>query len=298
MPTAASNGIEICYESFGDPDDPTLLLVAGLGAQLLAWPEPFCEGLVDRGFHVVRFDNRDVGLSTWFDEHPADLAEVMPRLLAGEVPEVPYHLTDMAADAAGLLDALGVERAHVVGASMGGMIAQTFAIEHRERAASLTSMWSTTGDPDVGQAQPEVLQAMLRPTPEDRDAAIEQGIELFTAIGSPDHMDQDLVHRRVADSYDRASHPQGQVRQLLATVVAPSRTEALAEVDVPSLVIHGALDPLIDVSGGRRTAEALPDSELLVIDEMGHDLPPPFWAQVIEAITRTAVRAATTEGAA
>ncbi len=137
MPTAASNGIELCYETFGDPDDPTVLLVMGLGAQLLGWPVPFCEGLVDRGFHVVRYDHRDVGLSTWFDDHPVDLAEAMPLLLAGEAPEVPYRLSDMAADAAGLLDALGVDRAHVVGASMGGMVAQTLAIEHPERVASL-----------------------------------------------------------------------------------------------------------------------------------------------------------------
>jgi pimeloyl-ACP methyl ester carboxylesterase len=299
MPTAQSNGIELCYETFGDPEDPTLLLIMGLGAQMIAWPAPMCEGLVDRGFHVVRFDNRDVGLSTWFDDQPVDMAELLPKMLAGDPGPVPYVLSDMVADAAGLLDALGIDRAHVVGASMGGMIAQGLAIEHPDRLLSLTSIMSTTGDQDVGQPKPEILGVLMQPAATDRDAAIEQGIATYTAIGSPDHMDPEMVRERVVSSYDRAYHPAGTTRQLVAVGVSPSRTEALGSVTVPTLVVHGAIDPLIDVSGGRRTAEAVPGAELLVIDEMGHDIPPPFWPQIIEAVTQTAARAAAaTEGGA
>jgi pimeloyl-ACP methyl ester carboxylesterase len=292
MPTAESNGIEICYETFGDPEDPTVLLIMGLGAQLVAWPAPFSEGLVDRGFHVVRFDNRDVGLSTWFDDQPVDMATMLPKLLAGEPGEVPYLLSDMAADAVGLLDALGIEQAHLVGASMGGMIAQSLAIDHPARVLSLTSIMSTTGDQDVGAPKPEILQVLLQPTATERDAAIAQGIATLEAIGSPEHLDPELVRQRVTESYDRAFHPAGTVRQLVAVAASPSRTEALKGVSVPTLVVHGDGDPLIDVSGGRRTAEAVPDAELLIIEGMGHDLPNFFWPQIIEGITRTAIAAA------
>jgi pimeloyl-ACP methyl ester carboxylesterase len=296
MPTAASNGIEIAYETFGDPEDPTVLLVMGLGAQLLAWPEPFCEGLVDRGFHVVRFDNRDVGLSTWFDDAPFDFGDAFTKLMGGDPSGAVYLLTDMAADAVGLLDHLGLDRVHLVGASMGGMIAQTIAIEHPERVLSLTSIMSTTGDQDVGQPKPETIAVLLQPAAQDRDAAIEQGIATFQAIGSPEHLDLDWLRRRVADSYDRAFHPAGTGRQLVAIGASGSRAEGLKAITVPTLVVHGELDPLVDVSGGKRTAELVPGAELLLIEEMGHDLPAPFWPQIIEGITRTAAAAATTDG--
>ncbi|OWY61995.1 alpha/beta hydrolase [cyanobacterium TDX16] len=296
MPTAASNGIEIAYETFGDPEDPTVLLIMGLGAQMLGWPDPFCEGLVDRGFHVVRFDNRDVGLSTWFDHQPVDLGVVIPQLMAGDPSGAPYVLRDMAADAVGLLDVLSLDQVHLVGASMGGMIAQTIAIEHPERVLSLTSIMSTTGEQHVGQPTPEILGVLMQPPARDRDAAIEQGIATYTAIGSPDHLDPEWVRHRVTASYDRAFHPEGTSRQLVAVGASGSRADGLASLEVPTLVVHGEVDPLIDVSGGERTAELVPGAELLIIEEMGHDLPAPFWPQIIEGITRTAVRAATVDG--
>lgn len=298
MPTAASNGIEICYETLGDAEDPTILLISGLGAQLLGWPDPFCESLVDRGFHVVRFDNRDVGLSTWFDEHPVELGAVLAQVMAGDTSAAPYLLSDMAADTAGLLDALDLDQAHVVGASMGGMIAQTLAVEHPHRVRSLTSIMSTTGEPEVGEPKAEVLGVLMQRPASERDAAIEQGIATYLTIGSPDHTDPEWVRHRVTASYDRAFHPEGTGRQLVAVAASGSRADGLRGVRAPTLVVHGELDPLVAVSGGRRTAELVPDAELLVIDEMGHDLPAPFWPQIIEGITRTAVRAApsTTDG--
>jgi len=288
---ADSNGIEICYETFGDPEDPTLLLIMGLGAQMIAWPQPFCEGLVDRGFHVVRFDNRDVGLSTWFDDQPVDMMELIPKAMVGEPIDAPYVLHDMAADAVGLLDTLGVDQAHVVGRSMGGMIAQTMAIDAPERVRSLISMMSTTGDPDVGMAHPEIVQDLLQPLPKDREGAIASGVATGKLIGSPEHLDEDHLRELVTATYDRAFHPEGSNRHLVAVAASGSRTEALKAVSVPTLVVHGDLDPLVDVSGGRRTAEAIPDAELLILEGMGHDQAPFFWPQIIEGITRTAVAA-------
>jgi pimeloyl-ACP methyl ester carboxylesterase len=284
MARAAANGIEIEYETFGDPADPPLLLVMGLGAQMVAWDAAFCESLVDRGFFVIRFDNRDVGLSTHIDVDVDPLAEMMAAL-AGGPARAPYHLTDMAADAVGLLDHLGIDRAHVVGASMGGMIAQTIAIEHRDRVATLTSIMSTTGDPDVGQPDPAVLPVLLAPVPDDREAAIEHAVAGSRAIGSPDHFDEAWARARAARSYDRCHYPQGVVHQLLAIVSSGSRSEALRALDVPAVVVHGDVDPLVAPSGGVRTHECLAGSTLLMIEGMGHDLPPVLWPQVIEAVT-------------
>lgn len=287
MARAQSNGIEIEYETFGDPADPPLLLIMGLGAQLVAWDEEFCESMVDRGFFVVRFDNRDVGLSTKVDVDVDPMAEILAAL-AGGPARAPYLLTDMAADAAGLLDHLAIERAHVVGASMGGMIAQTLAIDHPGRVATLTSIMSTTGDPDVGQPHAEVLPVLLAPTPEDRDAAISQWVASAQAIGSPGQVDEDWARRRAERSFDRCNYPQGAVHQLLAIVASGSRSEALRGLDVPALVIHGDADPLVDPSGGQRTHECLAGSRILVIEGMGHDVPKVFWGQIIEAVTALA----------
>ncbi|MCX7621954.1 MAG: alpha/beta fold hydrolase [Acidimicrobiales bacterium] len=290
MPRTAANGIEIEYETMGDPDDPALLLVCGLGQQLIGWDDEFCTAFADRGFHVIRFDNRDVGLSTKID---TDI-EVMPALMAafaGQQIEAPYLLSDMADDAVALLDALGIEAAHVVGASMGGMIAQTIAIEHSERVRSLTSIMSTTGDPDVGTPRPEVMPVLLQAPPADRQAYIEHHVEVSRTIGSPDHFDEERIRARGAALYDRAFYPKGVGHQLLAIVASGSRSDRLRAVDVDTLVIHGDVDPLVDVSGGRRTAEVIDGAELLILEGMGHDLPTHYWAPVIESITELATRA-------
>lgn len=292
MPRTEANagGIEIEYETFGDPDDPTLLLVMGLGAQLVSWDVELCQGFVDRGFHVVRFDNRDVGLSTKVDAGDFDVIAAVMAGFAGQVPEVPYLLSDMAADAVSLLDALGIERAHVMGASMGGMIAQQIAIDATDRVLSLTSIMSTTGDGDVGAPDPSVVGVLLEAPPSDRAAAIDRAVEVSRLIGSPDHFDEAWARRRAETAYDRCFYPRGVGHQLAAIVASGSRTDALRGLDLPALVVHGDRDPLVTPSGGQRTADALAGSELLVLEGMGHDLPPLFWSQIIERVTALAAR--------
>jgi pimeloyl-ACP methyl ester carboxylesterase len=290
---APSNGIEIEYDTFGDAGDPPLLLVAGLGAQMIAWDVEFCESLVDRGFFVIRFDNRDTGLSTKVPVQGGfDPTAEIVRVLGGGTPSVPYHLADMAADAVGLLDHLGIDRAHVVGVSMGGMIAQQIAIDHPGRVLSLTSIMSNTGDPDAGQPDPAVLPVLLQPIPTDRDACIARSVETGRAVGSPEHFDEDRVAAEAAESFDRCFYPRGMINELLAIVTSGSRTERLRALDINTLVIHGDVDPLVSVSGGERTAEVVPGAELMILEGMGHDLPPYFWPQVIEAITSLAARSA------
>ena len=292
MPTAAVNGIELHYEVIGDDDGVPLVLVMGLGAQMIVWDDDFCAALADRGFKVVRYDNRDVGLSTKFDDRPSANAEMLAAAMAGGTIEAPYLLTDMAADAVGLLDHLGIDAAHVVGASMGGMIAQTMAIEHPGRVLSLTSIMSTTGDPAVGAPTGEALTALLIPRPTDRDAAIAAGVAASRIIGSPEHFDEDRARARATATYDRCFHPAGLGRQLLAVLASGDRTERLRALDVPTLVIHGDKDPLVTPSGGEATAAAIPGAELLVLEGMGHDLPPTFWPQIVEAVTNLAARTA------
>jgi pimeloyl-ACP methyl ester carboxylesterase len=291
MPRAATNGIELEYETFGDPADEPLLLVSGHGAQLVWWEEDFCAGLVDRGFFVIRFDNRDVGKSTRIDGGEIDLMAAITKALSGDAIEAPYTLADMAADAWGLLDALGIGSAHLVGASMGGMIAQEMAIAEPERVRSLTSIMSTTGDPDAGGPHPEVLDVILAPSPSEREAYIDDYVEGGRAISSPDFFDEDLSRRRGARTYDRGFNPAGVTQQLMAIMASGSRSDALRQLDIEALVIHGDLDPLVDVSGGERTAECLRGSELLILDGMGHDLPTHYWSRLIEAICAVAARA-------
>ncbi|MCC5952455.1 MAG: alpha/beta hydrolase [Acidimicrobiia bacterium] len=298
-PTAASDvvtvettGVDLCFESFGDPGDPTLLMVMGLGAQMIGWPEEFIAGFVDRGFRVIRFDNRDVGLSSKFDDD-SDPVELLLSLMSGDQRVAPpYQLEDMAADAVGLLDALDVSQAHVLGASMGGMIAQCLAIHHRDRVTSLTSIMSTTGDPEVGQPEPSVLGELLTPAPTERDAFIEYSVRQAHVIGSPDLVDEAMVRVRAARLWDRGVHPQGVVRQLLAIIGSPPRSDGLRSIELPALVVHGDADPLVTPSGGQRTHECLADSELLVIPGMGHDLPAAHWPQIIESVTGLAARTA------
>lgn len=285
MPRAAlPNGIELEFETFGASDDPTLLLVMGFTAQMTAWDEAFCERFADRGFHVVRFDNRDCGLSTTFDGHRADPSAVMAAVLAGEpIPPVPYTLSDMAADAIGMLDHLGIERAHVVGASMGGMIVQTMAIEHPERLATMTSIMSTTGDNSIGRPTKDALAALLAPPPLDREAFI-AAADRSMVWASKRYGDADRLRRNAAAAYDRSFCPEGAPRQLAAIYASGDRSEHLRSVSVPTLVIHGRDDTLIDLSGGLRTAELVPGANLLVLGDMGHDLPEPLWPVIVDTI--------------
>ncbi len=290
MPRVATNGIEIEYDTLGDPDDPALVLVGGLGSQLLSWDDELCQGFVDRGFFVVRFDNRDSGLSTHIDAPDLDLMEAVATVLAGGEIQPPYLLTDMARDTWGLIDHLGLTGVHLLGVSLGGMIAQTMAIQDPDRVISLTSIMSTTGDPDVGHPHPEAVAVLLEPTPPDRDGAIEHEVACARAISSPDYFDEDYVRARKTLAYDRSFHPDGTVHQLLAIVSSPPRSDQLRALDLEALVVHGTIDPLVDASGGERTAECLRGSELLLIERMGHAIPHEFWAQVISAVVAVAVR--------
>lgn len=281
-------GIELCYESFGDRSRPTVLLVMGLGTQMLGWDPEFCEMIVERGFHVVRYDNRDVGLSTHLTQ-PIDVLAVFDAVYGGRAVEVPYLLSDMAADAAGLLDQLGVARAHVVGVSMGGMIVQTMAIEHRHRVLSMTSIMSTTGDADVGQPTPEAMQAVLAPPSQSREEAQARTIEHAHIWGSPGLFEPERLRRLAGEQWDRDHDPEGGARQVAAIMASGSRTEALRSLDVPTLVIHGTADRLVQPTGGERTAAVIPDAKLLLVDGMGHDLPRALWPRLVGAITDHAI---------
>ena len=264
-------GIDIAYQRLGNPDVPVVLLIMGIGAQSIHWPDAFCHALVAGGLQVIRFDNRDVGLSTHLtDSPPPDLPAAL-----GDLSSVSYTLSDMAADAVGLLDALGLEKAHVVGASMGGAIAQTMAIEHADRVGSLTSMMSTTGNLSVGQPSPEVLRDVFGGPPAvTRDEVIQKMLQAFRAVASPRYPnDENEVAARAGRAYDRSYDPIGVARQRLAWVASGDRTERLRHLDVPTLVIHGVADRMCDVSGGRATAEAIPGAELVLIEGMGHNLP-------------------------
>jgi pimeloyl-ACP methyl ester carboxylesterase len=289
MPRAHVNGLELEYDTFGDATNPPLVLVMGLGAQMTTWETGFCALLADGGFHVVRFDNRDIGLSTYFDELPEpDLG----ALASGDLTTAPYLLSDLAADTAGLFDALGFERAHVVGASMGGMIVQQLAIDRPDRLLSLTSIMSTTGDPAVGQPEPEALAGLMRPPVATREQEIEDSVAWYRLIGSPAYpADEAYLREKATRNYDRAAHPAGALRQAAAVVASGDRTEKLRDVRVPSLAIHGENDPLINVSGGKATAEAIPGAELLVFPGMGHDLPRPLWPALTDAVIAHARKA-------
>jgi pimeloyl-ACP methyl ester carboxylesterase len=290
MASIEANGINLEYEIDGDDDGAPLLLVSGLGGQLVGWDPEFVQGLADRGFRVIRFDNRDVGRSTWFDDTDIDVATAIMGVLAGEKVDAPYHLGDMAADAAALLDGLGVERAHVLGVSMGGMIAQQLAIDHPGKVITLTSIMSTTGDSDVGHPRPEVLGTLLTPAPSEPAAAIEAAVETFRIIGSPEAFDEARTRARAEREVSRALHPAGTARQLLGIMTSPARSDALRHLTIDALVIHGDADPLVDVSGGRRTAEVILGAELMVLDGMGHDLPALYWPPIFEAVTALAAR--------
>jgi len=291
MPHAAVGDIELYYETFGESTDVPILLINGLGSQSIRWLDLFCEGLADRFFHVIRFDNRDVGLSSRVDG-PSDLQACIAALASGGTPDLAYTLSDMAADAAGLLDVLGIEAAHVVGMSMGGMIAQHVAIEHPNKVLSLTSIMSSTGNRQVGQPSEEARYGLFGPgpDPDDRDACIAHDVKIGKIWSSPDYWNEEAMTELAAAQYDRGgSDTRGVARQSCATVAQMDRDELLQQLDVPALVIHGALDTLVNVDGGEHTAEMIPNAELLVIENMSHDWPPELFGPITEAITQRAI---------
>jgi pimeloyl-ACP methyl ester carboxylesterase len=280
---ARVGGLDLAYETFGNAGDPPVLLVMGLATQMIGWPDDFCAGLAERGHFVVRFDNRDIGLSTHLDS--AGAADVV-AVLGGDASSVPYGLADLADDTVGLLDALGLDGVHVVGASMGGMIAQLVAVRHPARVRSLTSIMSTTGEPSVGGPSEAALTVLLAPPAGDREGAVQRVIDTYRVIGSPGfEFDESSVRDRAGLSFDRAYDPAGVARQLGAILTTPDRTRDLKSVAVPTLVIHGSDDALVNVSGGRATAAAVPGAELLVVDGMGHDLPREVWREIIDRIS-------------
>jgi pimeloyl-ACP methyl ester carboxylesterase len=282
--------VEICFESFGDPADPALLLIMGLGTQMLGWHEDFCADLAGRGFHVIRYDNRDIGRSTILDSYPAP---TVGQLIRRDKRAAAYTLAEMAADGVGLLDHLGIERAHLVGVSMGGMIAQTIAARRPERVLSLTSIMSSTGSRWRGQPALRTYRKFLRPVSSDRATYIAQTAALFEIIGSPGfERDPDDLHDLLGAMYDRGHDPSSVSRQLAAIVASGNRTEELHRITAPTLVIHGTADRLVNASGGRATARAIPGARLLMIEGMGHDLPRGAWPQLIDAIVENAHRAA------
>ena len=285
MPRATlPSGIELEYVTAGDPTDPPLLVVNGYTSQLVSWPQGYIDRLVGQGLFVIRFDNRDVGLSTKLDGRRVSPGAVLSASLKGEpLPDVPYTLSDMAADGIGLLDALGIDRAHIVGNSMGGMIVQTMAIEHPDRIASVTSVMSSTGDPRVGAPTSEARDALLAPPPADREAFIEAS-QASLVWASKRYPDPAWLRTNAATQYDRCFYPEGATRQLAAIYASGDRSAGLAALEVPMLVIHGRDDTLITLQGGERTAELVAGSKLLVLADMGHDHPAPLWPVLAEAI--------------
>jgi pimeloyl-ACP methyl ester carboxylesterase len=287
---AQVNGIELCYETFGSPEDPALLLIMGLGGQMIWWDDELCGQLAAAGFHVIRFDNRDCGRSTILAHAGVPKNSALRRR---DPSAAAYSLDDMAADAVGLLDLLGITAAHVVGVSMGGMIAQILALRHPRRVLSLCSISSTTGDPSVGKMRWRLYPVFLRPLPRDRARYVQAFIRLAKKVGSPgkyapdDAQVRDLAER----SFERGFHPDGTRRQFAAAITAPNRTPLLRQLRVPAVVIHGKADGLIRPSGGEATAEAIPDARLVLIKGMAHDLPRQIWPQLISEISENAARA-------
>ena len=291
MAFAHNGSVEIYYETYGDASNSALLLINGLGSQCINFDVDFCELFVARGFFVIRFDNRDVGLSTKFNLVLPDLFSVLEAVKDGLEPKVAYRLADMADDVVAVLDALGIERAHVAGWSIGGMIAQQLAIDRPDRLLSMTSNMSTTGDPDVGQPSAEALDIILGPSDIDRESIIKRRIDLERVIGSRTHFDPERVAKQTGDAYDRCFNLAGVARQLCAAAASGSRTSQLRTVTVPTLVMHGDVDNLIDISGGVRTAESVPGARFVVLEGMGHDLSPFYWDQLVEEITTHAQHA-------
>ena len=280
--TAKVGTVEIAYDTFGNPSSRPMLLIMGLGAQMIRWDEAFCKALAAQGHWVIRFDNRDVGLSTKFDQ--AGIPDIM-SLIMGKKADVPYKLKDMAADAVGLLDVLGIKSADVVGVSLGGMIAQTMAIHYPKRVRTLTSIMSSTGNPSLPQTRPEAAEVLLAPAASNRNDYLANELKAAKVLHGPKYpLNEDYVRKYSERSYDRCYHPQGFPRQLGAILASGSRNEALAKVKTPTLVIHGTADPLIPVEGGKDTAKSIPGAKLLIIEGMGHSIPVEVAPQIIRAI--------------
>ena len=274
--TTPNTGVELCYEEAGDRANETILLIMGLGVQLTHWPDEFVEALVARGYHVVRFDNRDIGLSQkWGDVKPPSVVWQLLRARIGWKAKVPYTLAQMAADAAGLLDALKIDKAHAVGASMGGMIGQLLAINHREKLHSLTSVMSTTGNPKLPQADKEAASVLTeRPASLEEDVLVDHGVRVQRALAGPGYpSDEERASERTRISVKRNVNPLGLPRQLAAIIDDGDRTERLASVTTPTMVLHGEGDPLVKLAGGEATAKAIPGARLVTIPGWGHDFP-------------------------
>jgi pimeloyl-ACP methyl ester carboxylesterase len=296
MAKVQANGISIEYESFGAETAEPILLIMGLGAQMTLWPVAFCETLAARGYRVIRFDNRDVGLSTHFVEAGVpDMGEVFASLAGGKAPKVPYTLDDMADDAVGVLDALHIPRAHIVGASMGGMIAQLVAADHPEHTLTLTSIMSTTGNPALPRATPEAMAVLTNrpPSPtEDEAAFLTHSVAAARVTGSPGYPAEEAALReRILADVKRAYNPTGFSRQMAAITATGDRREKLKHITAPTLVIHGEADPLVPLAGGQDTATSIPGAELLTLPGMGHDLPLALYDTLIDAIVGATRRA-------
>jgi pimeloyl-ACP methyl ester carboxylesterase len=289
---ALPTGVEICYQTIGDPAGRPLLLVMGLGGPMTWWPDELCRRLAAHGFYVVRYDNRDTGRSTRFDRHRVTQGHLV-RAFLGRRVLVPYTIADMAEDGMALLDHLGVERAHVAGVSMGGMIAQTMAIRHPDRVLSLTSIMSSTGGRTAGYQHPALLPHLLRRAARSRRQYVESAVEFGRRIGSPRYpTDEEAVRERARVTWDRGISFAGVARQMVAVLSQPNRTLALRELPMPVTVLHGLSDRMVHVSGGRATAAAIPGAELMLVPGMGHDIPPGLYDTFVEAIGRSAARAA------
>jgi pimeloyl-ACP methyl ester carboxylesterase len=289
MPNVTANGIQIEYDTFGDASSPALLLIMGGGSQMIFWEVEFCELLAKKGHFVIRFDNRDIGLSTKFEE--AGIPDIMAAM-KGEPVNLAYSLDDMADDAVGLLDALGIGKAHICGASVGGMIAQVISYRHPERVLSLTSIMSGTGNPGLPQIKPDILAAIYKPVPEGREAFIEHSVNLWRTLWSPGFpFDEKRLRKVMAESYDRSYYPQGMARQSAAVIAHGYRRSSIASIKIPTLVIHGADDPLMSVEGGKETAHLIPGANLLIIEGMGHDMPKEAWPEIVDAISHHTIQA-------
>jgi len=274
--------IEIVYDTFGNPSNPPMLLIMGLGAQMIRWDDAFCKAIAAQGRWVIRFDNRDVGLSTKC--HEAGIPDVM-SLIQGQKVDVPYTLKEMARDAIGLLDTLGIKSADVVGVSMGGMIAQTMAIHYPERVRTLTSIMSSTGNPDLPQSTPEAMEALLAPPASNRNDYVTSQLKAAKVLHGPKYpLNEEYVRNYAERSYDRCYDPTGFVRQFGAILGSGSRNEALGTVKIPTLVIHGDADPLVPVAGGKDTAKSIPKAKLLIIEGMGHSFPTEVVPQILHAL--------------
>ncbi|HET7690968.1 MAG TPA: alpha/beta hydrolase [Nocardioidaceae bacterium] len=289
-------GIELAYQTFGDPTDEPLLLVMGLAGHLTWWDDDLCRLLAHAGFFVIRFDNRDIGRSTRLThEHPT--RRMLVKAFLGRKVRVPYSMQDLAEDAAGLLDHLGLPAAHVVGISMGGMIAQTLALAHPKRVLSLTSIMSTTGRRTVGWQDPKLLPRLLKPAPRDVEEYVAMNRAFWLLIGSPQYpLGDDYFTARARQTWARGTNPAGVMRQMLAVLTQPDRTHELRSLTMPALVIHGLQDRMVHVSGGRATARAIPGAELLLVQGMGHDLPTELFPHFVEAIRRVADRNGADQG--